>query len=369
MKVTDVAVAVFLKPDGSFLLSSRPDGKPYAGYWEFPGGKFEPGETAAAALKREILEELNVVVDEAHPWFSFVISYPHGTVRLHQWRVTAWHDADAGLPNASGMRGMEGQQFAWQPSVAAIDVAPTLPGCVPIFRALSLPTRYLVTNASEVGAEVYLKHLRAFWGKNAPNTSQNGEFLSGLTSHASVIPAQAGIYNPPGRSAPTPNGFPRARERQQMKFAIQIREKAMPPRTRLAFAREVTAIAREHGHLVFVNSDVALAESLKADGVHLTGADLATIAARPALEWVGASVHSRAELDHAAALKCDFAMLGAVKQTASHPGVTPIGWSRFREIVDASPIPVIAIGGLHEEDFNTAWQHGAHGIAMQRGAW
>ena len=124
--ITEVAVAIFLKPDGTFLLSSRPTGKPYAGFWEFPGGKIEAGETVRAALVRELLEELNVTITHATPWFSFIMHYTHATVRLHCWRVRQWHGE---------MRGMEGQQFQWQ-TLAALSVSPTLPGCAPIFKRL-----------------------------------------------------------------------------------------------------------------------------------------------------------------------------------------------------------------------------------------
>ncbi|MBL8525743.1 MAG: NUDIX domain-containing protein, partial [Betaproteobacteria bacterium] len=84
---TDVAVAVFIRPDGAFLLSSRPEGKPWPGYWEFPGGKIEPGETVLEAMKRELIEELNVTITAATPWFTFLMHYTHATVRLHCWRV------------------------------------------------------------------------------------------------------------------------------------------------------------------------------------------------------------------------------------------------------------------------------------------
>ena len=154
--ITEVAVAIFLKPDGTFLLSSRPTGKPYAGFWEFPGGKIEAGETVRAALMRELLEELNVTITHATPWFSFIMHYTHATVRLHCWRVRQWHGE---------MCGMEGQQFQWQ-SLARMMVAPTLPGCVPIFNALRLPGLYAITNASEMGVDAYLQHLRALWRIN-----------------------------------------------------------------------------------------------------------------------------------------------------------------------------------------------------------
>jgi 8-oxo-dGTP diphosphatase len=325
-KITEVAVAIFLKPDGSFLLSSRPEGKPYPGYWEFPGGKIEPGESVRDALVRELIEELNVTITHTTPWFTFMMHYTHATVRLHCWRVTAWH---------GDMRGMEGQNFAWQHaedlSKSALSVAPTLPGCVPIFKALMLPGVYAITNASEMGAEAYLKHLRASWGKNASNT----------------LPMLGFEYSNKAKM-------------------IQVREKRMPREALKNFARDVIKIARDHDASVLINSDIALAQELGADGVHLTAAQLATLDARPSLSLVGASVHSRTELERAAELKCDFAILGAVNTTLTHPGQAPIGWAKFAEVVDASPIPCYAVGGLRINDLSVAVEHGAHGIAMQR---
>jgi 8-oxo-dGTP diphosphatase len=329
MKVTDVAVAVFLKADSSFLLSSRPQGKPYADYWEFPGGKIEPAETVRAALRRELIEELNVVIDECTPWFTFKMHYEHATVRLHTWRVTAWHDVDD-----AGMCGMEGQEFAWQ-RLDNLTVGPTLPGCVPIFRALSLPTTYVVTNAAEVGVEAYLQQLRAVWGKNAARGPSNRGFGVVATTAPQLL---------------------------------QLREKGMNPAALRKFSTELVAAAREHGIKVLVNTDVELANEIGADGVHLTSAQLATISTRPAFDWVGASVHNRAELDLASQLKCDFAVLGSVQATLSHPSQKPLGWVNFADIVRDSPIPVFAIGGLALADMTIAAGNGAHGIAMQRRA-
>ncbi len=82
-KVVDVAVGVLLRANGQFLLGSRPAGKPYAGYWEFPGGKLEDGETALQALQRELHEEMGITVTAATPWLTQRFVYPHATVRLH----------------------------------------------------------------------------------------------------------------------------------------------------------------------------------------------------------------------------------------------------------------------------------------------
>lgn len=117
----DVAVGVLIRADGSFLLTSRPAGKVYAGWWEFPGGKLERGETVESALARELHEEIGIVVQAAARWQSQVFSYPHARVRLHFCKVTAW----AGDPV---MR--EGQGMAWQ--VLPVTVSPVLPGTLPV---------------------------------------------------------------------------------------------------------------------------------------------------------------------------------------------------------------------------------------------
>jgi 8-oxo-dGTP diphosphatase len=304
---TDVAVAVFIRPDGTFLLSSRPEGKPWPGYWEFPGGKIEPGETVLQAMKRELMEELNVAITAATPWFTFLMHYTHATVRLHCWRVTAW---------TGEMRGMEGQQFEWQ-QLGALTVAPTLPGCVPIFNALGLPVVYAITNASEMGADVYLQQLDM--------TLKRGLKL------------------------------------------VQVREKSMSPDLLSDFAQRVVALAKKSGARVLINSDTELASRVKADGVHLTGEQLAQCEKRPDFPLMAASVHGRAEIERAADMKLDFVVLGAVKTTLTHPDQAPLGWPRFAEMAAATPLPVYALGGMTMNDIRDAQIAGAHGVAMQRG--
>jgi 8-oxo-dGTP diphosphatase len=119
----DVAVGVLVKPSGEVLMAQRPEGKPYAGYWEFPGGKVELGEPIPFALKREFKEELGIDIDLNHiqPWCGCAHTYPHAHVRLHFYLCRAWE----GEP-----RGLEGQQLAWQNSRA--DVQPILPATIPL---------------------------------------------------------------------------------------------------------------------------------------------------------------------------------------------------------------------------------------------
>lgn len=118
---TEVAVGILIRADGALLLSTRPEGKAYAGYWEFPGGKIEAGETVTEALRRELIEELGVTIGEAHEWKVTEHDYPHALVRLHWCKVFEW----------SGEFEMrEGQQMAWQ--TFPLTVSPVLPGAYPV---------------------------------------------------------------------------------------------------------------------------------------------------------------------------------------------------------------------------------------------
>jgi 8-oxo-dGTP diphosphatase len=303
----DVAVAVLIRSDGAALLARRPASKVYSGYWEFPGGKVEAGEPVLEALRREIREELGVEVERAHPWITRVFVYPHATVRLHFYRVYAWR----GEPRA-----LEHEAVAWR-RPEAMDLEPMLPANGPVLRGLSLPPEYAITRAVELGEREFLGRLEA-------------RLKSGLK-------------------------------------LIQVREKALAREALRDFARRVIALARLHGAKVMVNSDADLAREIGADGVHLTAAQLR--GARPDVPWCGASCHSVEELRRAEALGADFAVLGPVRATPSHPDAAPLGWDRFTEIAAGTAIPVYALGGVRPGDLDQSLSCGAHGLAMVRGAW
>jgi 8-oxo-dGTP diphosphatase len=305
----DVAVAILIRADGRVLLAQRPAGKVYGGWWEFPGGKIEPGEAPAHALAREVHEELGVEVERAYPWITRGFSYPHATVRLHFFRVPAWR----GEPH-----GREGQAFAWQ-DLAALTVGPVLPANGPVLKSLALPVEYALSNAAEVG---------------------EARFLAGLEARLA-----AGLR------------------------LVQVREKAMARERLAALVERVVATAAPYGARVLVNGDAALARDAGAHGVHLTARQVADAVERPALEWVAASCHSAAELRKAEALGVDFAVLGPVAETPTHPGVPTLGWRGFEANARDAAIPVFALGGVRRTDLERAWSCGAHGVAMIRGAW
>ena len=308
-KIVEVAAAVLQKPDGTFLLAQRPPDKIWAGYWEFPGGKIEPGETPYHALVRELREELGIEVQTAYPWVTRVYTYPHATVRLHFFRVTAW---------SGELHPHEGQQFSWQ-RVTDILVSPVLPANGPILRSLALPDLYAISNVDALGEAEFMKRLEA--------ALQNGLRL------------------------------------------VQLREKSYSREVLHELALKMMPLIREHDARLIINADIELAKEVGADGVQLTGAQLAELGERPDVEWCAASCHNVAELRRAEQLGCDFALLSPVQATQSHPGAPHLGWEKFAEVAAGASIPVYALGGLTQADMHAAWQHGAHGIALLRQAW
>ena len=246
-------------------MGQRPAGKVYAGYWEFPGGKIEPGEMPFAALARELQEELGIEVKVAYPWLTRDYDYQHAAVRLRFFRVVEW----SGTPH-----GRENQTFSWQ-TPDHVHVEPLLPANAPIMRALRMPRVYGIT------------HARNF----AP-----GEFLLRLEKAL-----QGGLK------------------------LLQVREKEMDENELASFLEAVVKRARASGARVLLNGDIALARQAGADGVHLTSRQLMTLRERPPVSLVGASCHNEQELAQAASIELDFVVLGPVRPTPSHPDARELG--------------------------------------------
>jgi 8-oxo-dGTP diphosphatase len=300
--MVEVAVAVIERADGAFLLAQRPVGKVYAGWWEFPGGKVHADEDAAAALGRELHEELGIDVRRAYPWITRVHAYQHATVRLHFFRVTGWR----GEPHPK-----EEQAIRWQRLDAPM-AAPMLPANAPVLASLALPLEYAITDAQARGVDASLKVMER-------------RLAGGLRM-------------------------------------IQVRDRHL--RAREDFAKAVVALAHHYGARVLIGGGPAIA-----DGVHYTAAELLSLSARPEGMLAGASCHTPEELDHAMRLEMDFAVLGPVNATASHPGAPLLGWDAFARLARGASIPVYAIGGMTMNDLHTARRAGGHGLAMVRGSW
>jgi 8-oxo-dGTP diphosphatase len=313
VKLTEVAAAVIERraADGitEFLLGQRAPGTFYPGYWEFPGGKVEPGETPHDALVRELQEELGIEVTRADPWLRRQHVYEHAHVRLNFFRVRQWHGQ---------LQDHVHSALAWQ-RAGGLTVSPMLPANAPVLAALALPEFYAITHAGEIGVDAQLQLLS--------DALEDGLRL------------------------------------------VQLREPKLDAASRAAFANTAVALCHRYGARVLVNGDATLAEAAGADGVHLPAAQLVHLSRRPELPLVAASCHSVQELEQAARLGCDFAAFGPVRATASHPGAAGIGWDVFAAAVGVPPLPVFGLGGLSRIDLDRARQAGAHGIAAIRAAW
>lgn len=311
LRFIHVLAAVITDVRGRILLARRTDGRDLAGLWEFPGGKREAGESPEQALVRELQEELGITVQVGAPLINVPQEYPDKRLHLDVRHVTTW----SGIP-----RGVEGQALAW--------VAPEKlvrynmpPADRPVVAALRQPERYLVT--PEPGTD-------------------GGAWLAALE-----LALDAGVQ----------------------RVQLRARGEDASPRWR-ALAESAVALCRQREADVLINGQLELARELGA-GLHLRASQLRDFQARPVDDGVmlAASCHDREELSLAQALECDFAVVGSVNPTASHPGGPVLGWEGFSKLREAVSLPLYAIGGLSLEDLRQARQHGAQGIASIRALW
>jgi len=313
-KLTRVSAAVILRNDGTeYLLAQRPPGKAYAGYWEFPGGKVEAGESFADALVRELQEELGITVTAMTPWMTRHFVYPHARVEIRFFRVSAWEGA-LHPHEHTDTAWLETRWLAGGKDLDQMPVNPVLPANTPILRALALPDVYVVTNAAEVGVDAEL-----------------------------------------------------ARIESARPLLVQVREKQLDTAARLKFVREVVARVHAYGGHVLLNGSVEEAVAAGADGVQLTSAMLMACKGRPDLPLVFASCHTPDELRKASSLGLDAVVLGSVNATPTHPGQATLGWQSFADLIEGYALPVYAIGGMQFSDVAAAKAASAQGVAMMRG--
>ena len=305
----EVVAGILHDEHNRILLGKRPAGSFYPGYWEFPGGKIEPGETPETALRRELQEELGITLTTFTPWITREHTYEHAHVRLHCFRVSHWQGTLHHHVHA---------QLVWQ-HPSHLEVTPALPTTLPILKYLQLPDMMGITQASHRGIASQLEALE----------------------HA----LKSGLR------------------------LIQVREAFLPPVAREAFFRQVQTLAQPYSAIVILNGSVDEALAWEAQGLHLNRAALLQCQTRPPFEWVGASCHNRTELEAAAKLEVDYALFGPVLPTASHPGEPGIGWKVFTHHIREQPFPVFALGGLKPEHIPTVKQFGGQGIAAIRAAW
>ena len=305
--VLDVAAGVLKSADGKFLVAQRTKLGRYCGQWEFPGGKIEAGETSGQALLRELREELAINATEFRPLITLVHQYPEFCVRLHVFLVTKW---------TGKVESVEGQPLYWGALTDLKDMK-MLAADAPIFSALELPSIYVFTPV-EVSVDQINSRVQTFGSD----------------------------------------------------YFVRLRLPALSMPDYEAFARQVIQGGHIERSKLILDRGVELSRKLGC-GVHLPEYEL--IQSRNGLPddlpHSIASIHGVNELKKAADIGVDALVIGAIKQTDSHPRQPGIGWEEFSRLVEQSSMPAYAIGGLSTEDLNQSWIHGAQGIAGISSFW
>ncbi|WP_145154468.1 Nudix family hydrolase [Pseudomonas oryzihabitans] len=306
-----VVAAVIRDPQGRILIAQRPAHKHQGGLWEFPGGKVEAGEAPAAALARELAEELGIQVTRARPLLQVRHDYPDQAVLLDVWQVDAF-TGDA--------HGAEGQPLAW---VAPRELADyDFPAANrPIVQAARLPERYLIT----------------------PGELTTAELLNGL--HRALD-----------------SGIRLVQLRTPDNFDPQYRD----------LAGDVQGLCTGRAQLM-LKGPLEWLGDFPAAGWHLTAEQLRRYAPNgrpfPEHRLLAASCHDAEELALAQQMGVDFVTLSPVMPTTSHPGVPTLGWVKAQQLLADCNLPAYLLGGLGEDDLTSAWQAGAQGVAAIRAFW
>lgn len=304
-RVIDVAVSVVHRPDGRVLLAERAAGKLSAGYWEFPGGKVEPGESTEESAVREVLEEVGVNAVELTPWQVYEHEFSTKRVRLHWFHVHRW----SGEPH-----GREGQKIAWVDPQAPT-VAPLLPSNARALAALALPPLAAITRSGVAGGPCAV-----------------------LASLPSLLASGVQL--------------------------LIVREPHMAPAHRVHFARRLREAARGSRLRLLLSGTSLEASQAGACGLHSSARELARVTTRPPAPLWAVSCHGAADLARAAGLGADFALLSPILATKAHATHPALGWEGLRALVTNSTLPIYAQGGLRPSDVDRARAAGARGVAL-----
>ena len=304
----EVAVGVLEDAHGRVLIAQRPAGKAYAGYWEFPGGKIEAGETVEAALARELHEELGVQVHSCEPLLNLVHSYPEYTVRLQIRRVRGF---------SGEARSREQQALSW---VRPGELAQwrLLPADGPVVQAICQPPHYVFTPPD--------------W-----DTDRVAGLLDSL----------------PGRAL------------------LRLRQPSLSDGQYAQAAARLLPQCEERNLTLMLDRGPELVEGLGGCGLHYTEQALQSAPVRPSLpaHWtVAASVHDAVGLETAVE-RADLAVLGPVLPTQTHPQAQGLGWTQFADLCESARLPVYAIGGVSSDQVLQVRSHGGQGVAGIRTYW
>lgn len=315
-KLVHVAVGVICDGKGKILIAKRPDSVHQGGLWEFPGGKVDAGETIEQALVRELLEELNIGVLASEPLIQIRHHYPDKSVLLDVHRITRF----------SGVaRGNEGQPIEWV-DVKQLNQFEFPAANRPIISAINLPSTYAITG---------------------PLIDEHG-FIERVTE---VLETGVGV--------------------------LQLRI----PGFSLTHHQDVLSVVADLAALYKVQLQINvpvdiykqmqdLFPYIKA-GLHLNRHEATQLTKRPIADnlLMGVSCHNAQEIQQAQTIGADYLLVSPVKNTASHPDVTPLGWAQFSRLVELANVPVYALGGVSDKDIREARANGAQGIASISAWW
>lgn len=308
-RVIRVAAAVVQDKQGNILLAKRPEDKHQGGLWEFPGGKIEAGETPQQALVRELHEEVGLHLNTCQPLIDVPFHYPDKSVLLQVFSVTDFSGCATGR---------EGQAICWTPPRQLTEFE--FPAANrPIVTSVLLGQRLLIT----------------------PEYTDLTRLLADIQQ-----PLDRHLIN-----------------------WVMLRQKQLDD-TR--YGAWFGALQRQYpGLRLSAHCDLALANRLGADALHLSSARLRALAGRGQFQgtYLGASCHSLADLCQAEEKGCDYATLSPLQPTESHPDASVLGWQRASEWARQVALPVYFLGGLQPADLSTARANGAQGIAAIRGWW
>ena len=306
--IIHVAVAVIKNQQGQIFIAKRPENSHQGGLWEFPGGKVESDETVLEALKRELLEEVGILLIKASPLIRIPHDYGDKSVLLDVWQIEKF---------SGNAFGNEGQETRWINKGSLSEYDFPLAN-LPIITAIQLPEKYMITGEFGTEEELLLR------------------IQSGLNKNIKLI---------------------------------QFRANNLPQEIYFSYAEKIYAMCKKENAQLFLNISFENYKKYQAHkfshGLHLNSKEIKLFYPNILDDevLVSTSTHNAKEIRFAESLNIDFILLSPVNKTNSHPNSIPLGWSEFNQLTEKATIPAFALGGMTNNDLDIAKINGAQGIA------
>ena len=306
MNSQKIVIGVVKNETGKVLVSQRPEGSYLPGFWEFPGGKLEQGETFKHALRRELCEEIGIQVGCNYKLIEFKHQYDDRQLHFQVYIV---------LLNNTEAVANEKQKIKWvdQHKLSELNFPPANQS---ILDALDFPRAYMIADYAVFGKELT-------------------DIVRGQISHGIKL--------------------------------VQFRAPLLEKKQYISIAKELAHLCKDQNAKFIVNCDLDWSSDIKADGVHLNSQRLKSLYSEintgANLNIYSTSCHSEQEIEYANELKVKATLIGPVQNTQSHPNSSPLGWVRFSQLCSRANMPVYAIGGVGIKDIPNALVRGAQGVA------